>query len=63
MQANTPGCTRQAQCFRDASSHWKQAGYTIFGLSSDSPKAQSTWAKVRQIFLRIETRPTVPPVV
>ncbi|WFD23948.1 thioredoxin peroxidase dot5 [Malassezia equina] len=45
VQANTPGCTRQAQCFRDAFEDWKKAGYEVFGLSSDSPKSQTTWSK------------------
>ncbi|CCV00464.1 unnamed protein product [Malassezia sympodialis ATCC 42132] len=44
-RANTPGCTRQAQCFRDAYDDWKQAGYEVYGLSSDSPKSQTTWSK------------------
>lgn len=44
-QANTPGCTRQAQCFRDAYDDWKKVGYTVYGLSSDSPKSQTTWSK------------------
>ncbi|WFD27829.1 thioredoxin peroxidase dot5 [Malassezia nana] len=44
-RANTPGCTRQAQCFRDAYDDWKKAGYEVYGLSSDSPKAQTTWSK------------------
>ncbi|AXA50778.1 peroxiredoxin Q/BCP [Malassezia restricta] len=57
-KANTPGCTRQAQCFRDASSDWKQAGYDIFGLSSDSPKAQSTWAKKHALPYRLLSDPT-----
>ena len=43
-RANTPGCTKQAQCYRDASDEWAAAGYTVFGLSSDAPKSQKTWA-------------------
>lgn len=47
IQANTPGCTKQAQCFRDATDEWTKAGYSIFGLSADSPNAQRSWASVR----------------
>ena len=48
IQANTPGCTKQAQCFRDAKDEWTKAGYSIFGLSADSPNAQRSWASVRR---------------
>lgn len=37
-QAMTPGCTTQACDFRDSLSSLKSAGYTVVGISSDSPE-------------------------
>ncbi|MFO1472860.1 MAG: thioredoxin-dependent thiol peroxidase [Turneriella sp.] len=36
---NTPGCTTEAQCFRDNSAALKKAGYTVVGCSRDNEKA------------------------
>lgn len=36
---NTPGCTTEAQCFRDNSNALKKAGYQIVGCSRDNEKA------------------------
>jgi peroxiredoxin Q/BCP len=43
LQANTPGCTKQACGFRDKHVVFEQAGFKIFALSADSPKSQSNW--------------------
>ena len=45
-QANTPGCTKQAQTYRDEHAAWTERGYSVFGLSSDAPKSQRNWAMV-----------------
>ncbi|KAG7401504.1 hypothetical protein PHYBOEH_001049 [Phytophthora boehmeriae] len=42
-RANTPGCTKQACGFRDNIQAIKDAGFTVYGLSGDSPKALSNW--------------------
>ncbi|KAL8853222.1 MAG: hypothetical protein Q9221_001956 [Calogaya cf. arnoldii] len=42
-KASTPGCTTQACLFRDEFSPLTATGYSIFGLSSDSPKANTTF--------------------
>ncbi|KAK9900207.1 AhpC-TSA-domain-containing protein [Cystobasidium minutum MCA 4210] len=42
-KANTPGCTTQACLFRDHYADFAPLGYEVYGLSSDSPKAQSSW--------------------
>lgn len=42
-KANTPGCTNQACLFRDAYDQFGPLGYEVYGLSSDSPAAQSSW--------------------
>lgn len=42
-KASTPGCTSQACLFRDAYSHLTSTGYSIYGLSTDSPKSNTTF--------------------
>ncbi|RLN51743.1 hypothetical protein BBJ28_00015362 [Nothophytophthora sp. Chile5] len=42
-RANTPGCTKQACGFRDNIQAIKDAGFTVYGLSGDSPKALNNW--------------------
>ncbi len=42
-QANTPGCTTQGQCFRDAYAEYASAGYTVYGLSNDNPAPLANW--------------------
>ncbi|KAJ5444977.1 Alkyl hydroperoxide reductase subunit C/ Thiol specific antioxidant, partial [Penicillium cf. griseofulvum] len=46
-KASTPGCTKQACLFRDNYTHLTSTGLSIYGLSSDSPKANTTF-KTRQ---------------
>jgi len=42
-KASTPGCTTQACLFRDGHPTLTSTGYTIYGLSGDSPKANTTF--------------------
>ncbi|KAF2418786.1 AhpC-TSA-domain-containing protein [Tothia fuscella] len=42
-KASTPGCTKQACSFRDGYSFLTSSGLSIYGLSSDGPKANSTF--------------------
>ncbi|ORX89617.1 alkyl hydroperoxide reductase/ thiol specific antioxidant/ Mal allergen, partial [Basidiobolus meristosporus CBS 931.73] len=42
-RANTPGCTIQACGFRDRLPDATSNGYKIYGMSADSPKAQTSW--------------------
>ncbi|KAJ5319429.1 Alkyl hydroperoxide reductase subunit C/ Thiol specific antioxidant [Penicillium brevicompactum] len=46
-KASTPGCTKQACLFRDNHTHLTSSGLSIYGLSGDSPKANTTF-KTRQ---------------
>ncbi|KAK3108007.1 thioredoxin peroxidase dot5 [Teratosphaeriaceae sp. CCFEE 6253] len=40
-KARTPGCTKQACLFRDAYAPLTATGFSIYGLSTDSPKANT----------------------
>lgn len=42
-KASTPGCTTQVCLFRDSYGPITATGYSIYGLSSDSPKANTTF--------------------
>ncbi|CAI7626464.1 unnamed protein product [Penicillium manginii] len=42
-KASTPGCTKQACLFRDNFVHLSSTGLSIYGLSGDSPKANTTF--------------------
>lgn len=42
-KASTPGCTRQVCFFRDSYEPFTAAGFAIYGLSGDSPKANTTF--------------------
>ncbi|KAJ5556901.1 hypothetical protein N7494_000816 [Penicillium frequentans] len=42
-KASTPGCTKQACLFRDNYKHLISTGLSIYGLSADSPKANTTF--------------------
>jgi len=42
-KASTPGCTKQARLFRDSYEPLTATGLSIYGLSRDSPKANSNW--------------------
>lgn len=43
-QAFTPGCTGEACDFRDAYDVLREAGYTLLGMSSDSPERNAEFA-------------------
>lgn len=42
-KASTPGCTTQVCLFRDSYEPLTATGFSIYGLSSDSPKANTTF--------------------
>ncbi|KAK7512145.1 thioredoxin-like protein [Phyllosticta citriasiana] len=42
-KASTPGCTKQACLFRDAYAPLTATGLSIYGLSADSPKSNTTF--------------------
>ncbi|KAI1189412.1 thioredoxin-like protein [Nemania serpens] len=42
-KASTPGCTNQACLFRDSYADFTKDGFLIYGLSTDSPKANTTF--------------------
>ncbi|KAG4438414.1 hypothetical protein IFR05_006120 [Cadophora sp. M221] len=42
-KASTPGCTKQACMFRDQYAPLTSTGFSIYGLSKDSPKANTTF--------------------
>ncbi|PWY93837.1 AhpC-TSA-domain-containing protein [Aspergillus sclerotioniger CBS 115572] len=42
-RASTPGCTKQACLFRDHYDTLSESGLSIYGLSTDSPKANTTF--------------------
>ncbi|KAL4917044.1 thioredoxin-like protein [Aspergillus aurantiobrunneus] len=46
-KASTPGCTKQACLFRDEYKKLTSTGLSIYGLSADSPKANTTF-KIKQ---------------
>lgn len=41
---STPGCTRQAQAFRDAFQEFADAGAAVIGISKDSVKSHANFA-------------------
>ncbi|TGZ80448.1 AhpC-TSA-domain-containing protein [Ascodesmis nigricans] len=42
-RASTPGCTTQACLFRDSYASISKKGFSVFGLSGDSPKANTNF--------------------
>ncbi|BAE59491.1 putative disrupter of telomere silencing protein Dot5 [Aspergillus flavus] len=42
-RASTPGCTKQACMFRDNYDYLTSTGFSIYGLSADSPRANTTF--------------------
>jgi peroxiredoxin Q/BCP len=44
-KANTPGCTAEACDLRDHYKELKEAGYSLLGVSADSPKTQHNFSK------------------
>jgi len=48
-KASTPGCTTQACLFRDNFSAFEDIGYTVYGLSSDSPVANTKFVDKQKL--------------
>ncbi len=46
---NTPGCTTEAQCFRDNSAALKKAGYAVVGCSRDNEKAHKKFIDSQEL--------------
>ena len=46
---STPGCTRQAQAFRDAFAKFEEAGAVIIGISKDSVKSHMNFATKQEL--------------
>ncbi|KAM7187984.1 Thioredoxin-like fold [Rhypophila sp. PSN 637] len=48
-KASTPGCTKQACLFRDKYTPLTASGLSIFGLSTDSPKANTSFKEKQKL--------------
>ena len=48
-KACTPGCTKEACDFRDSLEGLKAAGYTVVGISPDSPRALANFARKQSL--------------
>ncbi|TDZ71661.1 Peroxiredoxin DOT5 [Colletotrichum trifolii] len=48
-KASTPGCTKQACLFRDSYEPLTKTGLDIYGLSTDSPKANTTFKTKQEL--------------
>lgn len=48
-KASTPGCTTQVCLFRDSYDPLTATGYSIYGLSKDSPKANTTFKEKQKL--------------
>lgn len=48
-KASTPGCTNQACLFRDEFTSLTATGYTIYGLSTDSPKSNTSFKNKQKL--------------
>ncbi|KAL5612228.1 hypothetical protein BROUX41_000232 [Berkeleyomyces rouxiae] len=57
-RASTPGCTRQACLFRDNYTVLSNAGLGVYGLSSDSPKANTTFKTKQKLPYRLLCDPS-----
>ncbi|KKF97044.1 Peroxiredoxin DOT5 [Ceratocystis platani] len=57
-RASTPGCTRQACLFRDNYTTLSNAGLGVYGLSSDSPKANTTFKTKQKLPYRLLCDPS-----
>ncbi|MEZ4317368.1 MAG: thioredoxin-dependent thiol peroxidase [Myxococcota bacterium] len=56
-KANTPGCTTEACAFRDLRSEFDALGVQVFGISADSVKAQSGFAKKYELTMPLLADP------
>ncbi|KAJ5081422.1 hypothetical protein NUU61_009686 [Penicillium alfredii] len=57
-KASTPGCTKQACSFRDNHTHLTSTGLSIYGLSADSPKANTTFKTKQKLPYPLLCNPT-----
>lgn len=48
-KASTPGCTTQVCLFRDSYTPLTATGFSIYGLSTDSPKANTTFKEKQKL--------------
>ncbi|TAQ91525.1 hypothetical protein B7494_g196 [Chlorociboria aeruginascens] len=48
-KASTPGCTTQACLFRDSYTPLTETGFSIYGLSKDSPKSNTTFKEKQNL--------------
>ncbi|OJJ94660.1 hypothetical protein ASPACDRAFT_82473 [Aspergillus aculeatus ATCC 16872] len=48
-RASTPGCTKQACLFRDNYESLTSSGMSVYGLSADSPKANTTFKSKQKL--------------
>jgi len=48
-KASTPGCTTQACLFRDSYAPLTATGFSIYGLSTDSPKSNTTFKEKQKL--------------
>ncbi|MEZ5397940.1 MAG: thioredoxin-dependent thiol peroxidase [Bryobacterales bacterium] len=56
-KADTPGCTTEAQGFRDARAAFDAAGVQLVGVSADSVKRQSNFDKKHELGLTLLSDP------
>jgi peroxiredoxin Q/BCP len=56
-KAGTPGCSMQANDFRDADPAFAAAGYTIVGISPDSPEALAKFAEALKVEFALVSDP------
>lgn len=56
-RANTSGCTTQAKLYRDNHSTFSDLGYTVYGLSNDSPASLGSWKDKQKFFYDLISDP------
>ncbi|OJI81583.1 thioredoxin peroxidase dot5 [Aspergillus tubingensis] len=57
-RASTPGCTKQACLFRDNYDSITESGLSVYGLSADSPKANTTFKTKQRLQYPLLCNPT-----
>ncbi|RPB14473.1 hypothetical protein P167DRAFT_533889 [Morchella conica CCBAS932] len=57
-KASTPGCIAQACLFRDSFTAFSDAGYTVYGLSGDSPAANEKFKSKQSLTYTLLCDPT-----
>ncbi|CAK4643120.1 hypothetical protein LEN26_009836 [Aphanomyces euteiches] len=56
-KADTPGCTKQACGFRDEYEKFTSAGYNVFALGGDTPKALQKWKAKKELPYKLLSDP------